>query len=487
MSRNQKSGVLQPTPRLGNSTPMRLASLLLLPALCLPTAALADEVLVPWQSEGHVETLSGSRAARMEVLTEYPDLVEARLYQEDSTGAYTLEVAQRREGRTVRKRVPLSAEEAEALRMKVAAGLAATQAEEEKAASLATPSRSQESDQARAVLLATSSAFGLGLYSWGIPSGLSSPDTSTSPATVGIGMLSAGASFFIPFWLTRDTEVSWGTVNLLYGGMSRGAVHGFLLSAAFAEQPGQFPNPLLAMSLLSIAEGVGGAMWASHSNLSAGTARTMVNAHDFGAAYALALTLLGNQYLDSRLVPGAAFLGGAAGAVGGYFLASARGYTWSEAEAISTAGLIGAYLVAPVAAFFPQTDSRVWSTSAVVTSAGALVLADSLLRGKGLTGVSGLFINLGASAGALAGLGLGYLVSPRDFRWAFAVSALGAVGGYIAATALMLQPPKVALNANVHLRVDPTALALLSPGVQPQQGRRPNVPPPPVLALEGSF
>lgn len=459
---------------------MRLAPLLLL--LCLPAAALADEVLIPWSSRGNVETLSGARAAGLGVLADYPDMVEARLYQEDTTGAYALEVVQRREGRTVRKRVPLPPEEAEALRAKVAAALATTPAAAEVPAPPMAPSRTQESDQARAALLATSSLFGLGLYSWGIPAGLSTPST---PAAVGVGMLSAGASFFIPFWLTRDTEVSWGTVNLLYGGMSRGAAHGLLLSAAFAE-PGTLPNPLLPMSLLSLAEGVGGAVWASHSHVSPGVARAMVNAHDIGAAYAVGLALLGGQYLDSRLIAGSAFVGGVAGAAGGYLLASERGYTWSEAEAISTAGLLGAYLVVPVASFFPSTDTRVWTTTAMVTSAGALVLADSLLRGKGLTGVSGLFINLGTSAGALAGLGVGFLVSPQDMRWAFTLGALGAVGGYIAATALMIQPPRVALNANVHVRVDPTALALLTPGPQPQ-GRRPQAPPPPLVALEGSF
>jgi hypothetical protein len=465
---------------------MRTVSLLLLlPALCLPAAALADEVLVPWQAQGNIESFDSHRAAQMGVLSEYPDLVEARLYQEDTSNTYTLEVVQRVEGRTVRKRVPLTAEEAEGLRMRVATGLAATKAAEA-APPLLAHSRVQQSDQARAALLATSTAFGLGLYSWGIPTGLSAP---SAPAAVGVGLLSAGASFFVPFWLTRETEVSWGTVNTLFGGMSRGAAHGLLLSLSLSPPTNSF-NPLLPMSLMSLAEGVGGALWASHYNISAGTARAMTNFHDFGAGYAVVLLLLTSPPPEPRLLAGSAFAGGVVGATAGYFIASSRGYTWSETEAITTAGALGAYLVAPVASFFPQTDTRVWTTSAVFTSAGAMVLADMLLRGKGLTGVSGLFVNLGTSAGALAGLGIGFLVAPQDRRWALTVGALGAVGGYIASAALMIQPPKVALNANVHVRVDPTALALLSSGSQgsqPQGRRRPQVPPPPVVALEGSF
>jgi hypothetical protein len=70
----------------------RSALLSLVALLLISPRARADEVQVPLDQKGQVQQVDAARARAAGVLTEYPRLKEARLYQDTDSGDFTLEV-----------------------------------------------------------------------------------------------------------------------------------------------------------------------------------------------------------------------------------------------------------------------------------------------------------------------------------------------------------------------------------------------------------
>ena len=92
------------------------ATLLALALAALPAGAAGQEAQVPLDRDGRLMEIDRPLAQRMGLfLDDYPDLQVVRLYQL-ADGSYVLEVTLRRDGRVFRERVPMTADEADALR-----------------------------------------------------------------------------------------------------------------------------------------------------------------------------------------------------------------------------------------------------------------------------------------------------------------------------------------------------------------------------------
>ncbi|MDP9349588.1 MAG: hypothetical protein M3P24_10705, partial [Gemmatimonadota bacterium] len=230
--------------------------LTLLFAVAAPVSAQTGEVQVPFDPAGRIEVIDARLAARLGLFVdEYPGLREVRLFQA-ADSSFVLEVTTTRDGRTERRRVPLSAEEARALRARVAERLA------DRAPTAAL------NQEGRTELLAQTALLGFTFYGSLVPEMLGVEDGSTA---VGLYLLTAGASFFGPYLLTQNQEVTQGMATLGGYGASRGILHGYLLHQLFAGGYDDSGDAASAVAFLTgVAEGVGGYLWASRERLTGG-------------------------------------------------------------------------------------------------------------------------------------------------------------------------------------------------------------------------
>lgn len=399
----------------------------------------AQEVQVPMDQAGRILTVDRELADRLRLwLDEYPNFHEARLFQAPDS-AYVLEITTERAGIQSRTRVPHTAVEVAALRARISA-LAAS----------AAPDRIREplNQEGRYLLTGQTSLAGLTFYGWAIPQVLNVDGS----AAFGLYLLTAGASFFLPYALTEGQPVTFGMSNLSRYGVTRGILHGLLaheLVAGEGEPPTlSCPQDALcydvnddgperartAMALLgSVAEGVGGYLWARNEEMTPGTANALATAGDFGLAYGIGTTILLNLEGDDgpgRLGAALGLTGAAGGVLVGRGLARERDYSWGDTDLIYTAGTLGAWSgLASLALVSDDFESEeVAAGVAMLGSLAGLYLSDGLVRDTDFTVGQATLNRLGTVAGALAGASLG--VTTESGRVAIVGSAIGGILGY---------------------------------------------------------
>lgn len=413
---------------------LMLAALLALTSL---HPAAAQEVQAPLDEAGRLTVVDRALATRLGLwVAEYPDFREARLFQAPDS-SFVLEITTERAGRQARVRVPLSAGEAAALRRDVTARLA----ERAPAAGL--------NQEGRYVLIGQTTLAGVLFHGWALPYALGVEEAG---AAGGLYLLTAAGSFFLPFALTSGASVSFGEANLSRYGVTRGVLHGLLLHEVLAGEEefnescrvdcemstdDAFERARVGMAILaSVAEGVGGYVWAAREGMSAGTANALVLGGDAGLGLGLGTAiLLGLDDESGSERYGAAL--GLAGAAGGLWaaheLAERRSYTWGDADLLYTAAALGAYVggaaVSAAQGVDSEPDEDRATTAAAMLGAGAgIYLADRLVRDTDFTVGQATLNRLGTLAGALAGASVG--VMTEDETTLLLGSAIGGALGY---------------------------------------------------------
>lgn len=443
----------------------------------------AQEVQVPLDEAGRLQVVDARLAARMGLFAErYPGFREARLFQA-ADGGFVLEITTDVRGQTARQRVALSPEEVAALRHDVSQRLA------ERA-----PDATLD-QEGRYLLLGQTTLLGLGFYGWALPYTLNASNTGAA----GLYLLTAGASFFVPYALTQGKSVSFATANLSRYGASRGIAHGLLLERLVTGGPDRHETCLdgycysytddndrtaAGFALLtSVAEGVGGYYWARGEQMTAGTANTIAGGGDLGLAWGLgAAYLAGSDGLDERATAAVALPAAAAGVAAGHWLAARRDYTWGDAEVMYTAGSLGALSGAALVAA-ADGDEKVAVATAIAGSALGVYLADRLVRDTDFTVGHAALNRLGTMAGALVGASVGVLTD--EWRVAAAGAAAGGIAGF-AATYYTLAPTareqRGEGRSSWDVQLSPQGLAALGLA---GEGRA--APPQPLLTLRYRF
>ena len=167
------------------------------------------EEQVALDQAGRLLAIDAELARTLGVFGDLADVREILLFR--SSEGYVLEVTRRRGGVLIRERRRLTDAEVARLRADVSGALA-------QRAPSALVDRS-----GRYILLATSTAAGLGFYGWAVPYALDVDDTR---GQVGLYMLVSAASFFGPWIWSADRPVTLGMANGAFWGASRGIVHG---------------------------------------------------------------------------------------------------------------------------------------------------------------------------------------------------------------------------------------------------------------------
>lgn len=414
------------------------------------------EVQVPFDQRGGVLIVDRALAHRIGVFIDrYPRFREARLFR-DATGRHVLEVMSApdepgatREAR-VRERVPLTAEQVDALRTQVTAGLEAH-----------APERLQD-QEGRPWLVSGLTLLGLGWYGWSIPASF---DFESSQSSIGTYMLVSSASFVVPYLLTTTATVTEADAQLALYGATRGIVHGFLVSE-LSEHENWDDTPAISTAM-SVGECALLYAWSRTGDLDAGTTGSMGLYSDYmtWSAFGLADVLAPAGEDASAARAGAALAGAGVGLVTGRILGHGRGYSRGDAGVMHTTMLVGGF-VGAAAGDLAGEDSEPVVLGAVAGGGTAIAIGNMMVRGHEFSTGQSRLAFLGALAGGLFGLGASFAIDTENAESAPQASALGSALGLLAVYAQLeeraedfaVAPAERAREARLGLAVHPEAL-----------------------------
>ena len=454
--------------------------------LCAPSMLSAqEEVQVALDEDGQVDEVDRELARRLGLfLDEYPQLRVVRLYDVEQDG-FVLEITLRRDERTARQRVHLTAAEVRELRSRVSRALARN-----------APEVTLNQD-GRFLLLGTATALGVSFYGGAVPVIF---DIDSGRLALAAYMFTAGTSFVGPYLYTKTRPVTYGMANAGFWGATRGISHGFLLANALRPDVEEVPDGALrdparddgnidervdfALGMgVSIAEGLGGYVWAHRTGMTPGAAHTIGNFGDFGTAWAGELLMI-TRSENSQVNAATTLAGAVSGIFAGAKLAPSLPYTWGDAEIQRTAHALGGVHGAVVFDWFfgqnpTENDIRYLGALLLAGSAAGTWGVDRVLDGHDFSVGEGILTELGTVAGGLLGLGVGVLLSPEELddpTLLFTLGAAGADFGFWATYRSLSESARERARrtedgsggareapSRLELFVDPTALVMLTP------------------------
>ncbi|MBK6766688.1 MAG: hypothetical protein IPG71_10340 [bacterium] len=343
---------------------------------------------MPLDSIGKVFVITSELESRLGLFQEYPEFLEARLYQASDSGYY-LEILERKDSSQVRTRVPKTAEEVVDLRHRV---------------SLAISQRAPESlynHEGRAGLIVNSAILSAGFYGWAIP--VASKMDGTASVTTYFFVTAAG--ILGPALGTDRMDITRATAMMDFYGGSRGIAHGIAVYYALDPKEDHERAPYGWAVVTSLVERAALNAWATKSGMTAGKAAVIGVGGDFGIGLSAALASgYGLWNREHQHETGMMILAGStAGMVAGTQLADHGHYTRGDGYVLRGIGIVGCALPAAICDVADQDGQ----TAATMAAAGSLVglgIGHRLLRDVDFSSSQGftvLFAEFGFAALAM--------------------------------------------------------------------------------------
>lgn len=422
-------------------------ALALLAALASPVRVHAGETQVAFDHSGRFVTIDARLARHLGVFADtIPGFSEARLFANDDS-TYVLEISSVRAGRLVRERQPMSALQVASLRGHV------------EALTRVRGGHALLDRDGRLPLVLGTAGLGLAFYGWALPAAADMDGGSAA----GTYLVTASASFFLPWALTRSGDVTSSQSRLALWGATRGIAHGVMIADLLSDDV-TWRGGLGWTVGASIGEGVIGYALAKGADMDEGAAATIGVGGDFGLALGAGAAAMSNAWEDgSGETASAMMLGGSfAGVVLGRSMAAKRHYSAGDASVVRSAGTLGAWAgLATTSAVSEDADETAWGGALVLGSVVGLGLGDRLAAGREFPRATGMLIEVGGISGALMGMGLAALSREEDDSGE-AIMWGGLIGGtagfavtYLAASHATPRPVHDAWN----VRLEPTAVA----------------------------
>lgn len=420
---------------------------------CVPASrGRAQDLQVPLDQKGKLERIDNQLERRLQLFTEYEHFLEARLFRV-SEGRYLLEVLYRKNGRILRDKRPLSAEDVEQFREQVSSAMteAAPQAELDQGG--------------RTYLLIGTMGLSLGYYGWAVPAVLDVDDGKT---LVALYMLTSGAGFFLPFLATKDVRVTDGAATLgVYGG-TRGVAHGMALDLILLGE-GTTARGMIGLGMLgSMVESFAFYAVADRNKMSAGTASVVGIGGDFGLGFGIGTAHLTGLLEDDaeRPLGSGMLLGSLVGLLGGKKLADGQSFSRGDAFVLRSAGMLGAYLPLAVVDLIGLEEERIYTGASMAGAAAGLYLGNALVREKDFGTGEGFLVCLSEGAGGLVGAGFAYLFSQDEGNNSalyLSLSSLCAAGGFWLSYNSLSRGARLPADASsLNIRIAPEAMLLLA-------------------------
>lgn len=435
-----------------------MKNILFFVVLFLPLCVMSQERQIPLDVDGKINIIDAQLEKKLALFTDYRGFTEARLYQTSDT-TYVLEINYIPEGQMLKERKHINSNDVSALRSQVSEKLA-----------LKAP-YSLLDQSGRTGLLVSSAVVGTLYYGTAI-SAIISPES--APAYTGIYLLTAGMSFYLPYALTRKMEVTRGQSTMATYGLTRGIAHGMLLPVVISSDVDYKVALTLGVSG-SIAEGILGYQWAKKHHFSEGRAGAIGTFSDFGMGIALATAHVSGLFDNNKAgnIAALSVLAGAgAGLYAGYRLTQNENYSTGDVIALQGAGLLGAYLPPSLLFVAGVDEPKLMTLAAALGGIGGLYLGDKLALKQEFSTRQGVFISLSQVAGALTGMGCGYLFGERNDDYYYndrqaklvtILTGIGATAGYLVAVRnFSKEINKEDKNLTMRLQLNPLGLLNLS-------------------------
>lgn len=396
-----------------------IAFFLLIPSIGLPT-----DVRIPFDREGRVWELMSSDAQRAGLLTNYPGLVSAGLYQTPD-GRVLLEVHYALAGTNYRDSVAIPEAELSEIRDRWAGANG--------------PGKKPAPEKGKLQFLAVTT----------ISSAVYAADLTTlaglSDSTVGYGidLMIVSGGFFGPLFLLPDTAVTEAEAYMFGAGTLTGIGYAFAFDTIFGptNSPGRIRNVL--DPFLGIGLGWLGFQAANALNIGPGDALILNMANLAGAAvFASAVSAL-TPVWDASLSPritAAAGIGGSLTTLPLAWLFTRTGrYTTGDALVMQISQALGVWLGMSVSQYYTLADAPRFaplslSLGAVLGIGGGGLAASGHDYSVGQAGMCAL----GTFAGGLLGLGLSYVTAGgnewdgRAGSWWMLAGATGGLAAMLA-------------------------------------------------------
>lgn len=381
----------------------------------------AEERQVHMDKEGKIFTISRETAKELDLFIEYSHFKEAILFQ-ISDNEFILEITEEIDGKLVRHRKPYTHKQVMELREKISDILSRKK----------TPSLLDHSG--RFPLLVGTFFLSYGFYGFSIPIIL---DIDEFAINTGIYFITSGAGFFIPFFLTRNAQVTRGQAALAVGAGCFGIPHGIFLNfLIFGNSFESTIQTLMAISTgTSIGEGIIGYFLADKWDLSGGEGSliTLMGMIGIGQGIGLATLIHGDDvFLNSRIFAAEALGVSAAGLVLGKVMIDHINYTTGDTLITTNCMFLGLQLAASVILITDQFDSRFMAGSFMTGTAASIALSTILIGKKDFQNDHGNLITLATLGGSLIGMGIGWIINPNlstETDWL--ITTLGFTGGAI--------------------------------------------------------
>jgi hypothetical protein len=367
----------------------------------------APEVQIPFDTDGNIWTITQAMEQQYGFLREYPNVVEARLYQaQTADSSYTLELTQFLNGRTQRTRIPLSREQTNDLRSRVVSALQVTPtfAPEERL-----------TDWEKTSLAISAGLLGLyyGIFTDATVLATQNTSGSTGPsfgtATLLTPLLFAGGAI----WATNQSWFNRSSALMLGNGLTLGFLRGIFLYGLIGDVRTGTGGGLVATGVLTAAAEAGFGMTIPTTlNLNYGQTTVLTG---MGATGLLAGVLMpatlgafdnGSNGWDFRGVSAVVLGLSAAGYYGGYLLGQSQHFAGGDGLVFGTPATLG--LLLPLSVTFlnnPQTiDGKLTAGLSLLTHGAGYVLGGMLIKDKDFSFQQGRAISSATGLGVLAGL-----------------------------------------------------------------------------------
>ena len=450
---------------------------------------------VPVDSTRSIREIGPELRNRLGLFPEVENFQAARLFELED-GSTVLEITFQRDGRLWRERRQMPPPALASLRRRLTDRLAEAQPEP---GPVEPGGDGGEQDvlpleqEGRGRLVLGQTLVGLGFYGWAVPEIL---DVERDRPTVATYLLTAGASFYLPYRLTRNAPVRDAHRHMTLWGSTRGILYGYLGAGALTGDEDFGRREHLGASLgTSVAAsylGYRSVGWAGE--VDEGTTVLWTTVADagtlagFGSAYVAGfydevlverqiddpaggtrpVTVVESERENPRLANLTTLALTGAGFAAGAWLGTTDDYTVGDVSALRSLTLLGAQAAIPLAEATVGTDDdrgKRWVAGMLAGGTLGLAGGSRLLRGRSFSSSQGLLLNAGHLAGGLAALGVTWLVSSdtEGNELLYTVtSAVGSAAG-LALTYRALSPgtaenPDGEEDRSVRVEVTPGAL-----------------------------
>jgi len=380
-----------------------------------PAGCFSQEIRIPIDEDARVDMITPEMRSELGLFPETAKFRSAGLFRNQDS-LYILIIESNTETGIVRQRNIISQSEMIDLRKHVTQKLRQTD-----------PSQYLKRE-GRVGLITGVTTLSLGFSGFAMPAIL---QTRSGRQSTGAYLITAGAGFLAPYFITKNMDITNGMTTLgLHGGM-RGIADGALFYWLIKGDTENWDDQALFSSMMvaSVGELLAGTSIASSTNMEDGQASTLSTMGLFGGGIGFAAYGLAGSEGDIS-GPLLVFGGSALGYGAGLLMTNNQYYTPGDAQVLSVSGPNGVMLALTLTLAFDPDEERLYYGTAIAGALGGLIVGNELVRGKDFTTADAVYIGLGASGGYLVGSALGVMASPKDGKVVAIASAIGGSVGF---------------------------------------------------------